>query len=139
MALVTFTGEEKSGSAFTVAPAGRYQASVYDAEEMTSSKGDQMFKVTWEIISGEHEGLRIFDYLVLNDKALYSVRKCVEALGLEYVKGVPIELGNNLVGRECEIDVKIGQYQQQDKNEIKWAGYHAMESTKIMKGGLPFA
>ena len=139
MALVTFTGEEKSGSAFAVAPAGRYQASVYDAEEMTSSKGDQMFKVTWEIISGEHEGLRIFDYLVLNERGLYSVRKCVEALGVDWVKGQPSEIGNNLVGRECEVDVKIGQYQDKDKNEIKWAGYHAMESTKIMKGGLPFA
>ena len=138
MALVTFSGEERGGS-FDVAPAGRYQASVYDAEETVSSKGDTMIKMVFEIASGDHEGTRIFDYLVLNEKALYSVRKCVEALGLEWVKGVPLELGNNLVGRECEVDVKIGQYQDQDKNEIKWAGYHAMESTKIMKGGLPFA
>ena len=138
MALATFTGEEKGGTTFTVAPPGRYQASVYDAEELESSKGDPMIKVIWEIASGDHEGTRIWNYLVLNEKGLYNVRKCIEALGIEWVKGQPLEIGNNLVGRECEVDIKIGQYLQQDKNEIKFGGYHALESTKIMKGGVPF-
>ena len=137
MALVTFTGEEKGGT-FDVAPAGRYLAKVYDAEEMTSKKGDTMIKVIWEISSGDHEGTRIYDYLVLNERSLYSVRKCVEALGLEWVKGVPFELGNSLVDHECKVDVKIGYYQDKEKNEIKFGGYHPTESTTIMKGGVPF-
>ena len=107
MASVTFSGEEKSGGVFEVAPAGRYKASVYDAEEMTSSKGDPMIKMIFEIASGDYEGTRIWNYLVLNDKGLYSVRRCIEALGLEWTKGQPVEVGNNLIGRECEIDVKI--------------------------------
>ena len=138
MASVTFSGEEKSGGVFEVAPAGRYQASVYDAEEMTSSKGDPMIKMIFEIASGDHEGLRIWNYLVLNEKGMFNARRCVEALGVEWIKGEPLDSGSNLIGRECGVDVKIGQYQQQDKNEIKFGGYHALESTKIMKGGLPF-
>ena len=138
MASVIFSGEEKSGGVFEVAPAGRYQASVYDAEEMTSSKGDPMIKMIFEIASGDYEGTRIWNYLVLNDKGLYSVRRCIEALGLEWTKGQPVEVGNNLIGRECEIDVKIECYQDKDKNAIKFGGYHALESTKIMQGGVPF-
>ena len=138
MALATFTGNEKGGTSFDVAPAGRYMVSVYDAEEMTSSKGDAMIKVIFEIASGDHEGLRIWNYLVLNDKGLYNVRKCIEALGLEWVKGEPLEIGNNLVGRECEVDVKIELYQEKEKIAIKFGGYHATEATNIMKGGVPF-
>ena len=138
MALATFTGNEKGGTSFDVAPAGRYLAHVYDAEEMTSSKGDEMIKVIWQIADGDHEGTRIWDYLVLNDKGLYNVRKCVEALGIEWVKNQPLEIGNNLVDRSCEVDVKIELYQEKEKNAIKFGGYHATDATQIMKGGVPF-
>ena len=138
MALVTFTGEEKSGSTFEVAPAGRYQASVYDAEEVTSSKGDPMIKMVFEIASGDHEGTRIWNYLVLNEKGMFNARRCIEALGIEWVKGQALEIGTNLVGRECEIDLKIDEYQGKDKHAVKFGGYHALESTQIMRGGIPF-
>ena len=139
MALITLTEENsKGGTSFDVAPAGRYLANVYDAEEMTSAKGDPMIKMIWEISSGDHEGTRIWNYLVLNDKGLYNVRKCIEALGIEWSKDKPVEVGNNLVGRECEIDVKIEIYQEKEKNAIKFGGYHATEATNIMRGGVPF-
>jgi hypothetical protein len=138
MATITLTGEEKGGGSFDVAPAGRYMANVYDAEETTSQKGDPMIKMVWEISNGDHEGTRIWNYLVLNEKGMYNVRQCIEALGVEWVKGQPLEIGNNLVGRTCEIDVKIDLYQGKEKNAIKFGGYHATEATKIMAGGIPF-
>jgi len=138
MALLKFTGEEKSGGTYQVAPPDRYLAVVHDAIEQTSSKGDPMLKLTWEITSGDHEGTRIWNYLVLNEKGMYCVRKCIEALGVEWTKGQALEVGENLVGRQCEIDVKIELYQGQEKNAVKFGGYHASESTKIMQGGIPF-
>jgi hypothetical protein len=135
---VIFTGEEKGGGTFEVAPAGRYLVNVYDAEETESAKGNPMIKIIWEISSGEHEGKRIWNYLVLNDKGMYNARKCIDALGVQWSKGQPLEIGNNLVGRECEADVNIQIYQEKEKNGIKFGGYHKTESMNIMEGGIPF-
>jgi len=135
---VTFTGEEKGGGSFDVAPAGRYLVNVYDAEETESAKGNPMIKIVWEISSGEHAGKRIWNYLVLNDKGMYNARKCIDALGVQWSKGEPLEIGNNLVGRECEADVNIQIYQEKEKNGIKFGGYHKTEAMEIMKGGIPF-
>jgi hypothetical protein len=138
MVQVTFSGNEKGGTSFAVAPAGRYMVSVYDVEETISSKNDPMIKITFEIVGGEHEGNRIWNYLVLNDKGLYNARRCIEALGVEWTKDQPLEIGNNLVGRQCEADVKIELYNEKEKNAIKYGCYYPTEATAIMQGGLPF-
>jgi hypothetical protein len=135
---VIFTGEEKGGKSFTVAPAGRYLVNVFDAEETVSAKGNSCIKIVWEISGGEHQGTRIWNYLVLNDGGKYNARKCVEALGVPWVKGEPLTIGRNLVGRECEADVTIEIYQEKEKNAIKQGGYHKTEAMEIMGGGLPF-
>jgi hypothetical protein len=138
MATVTFTGKEEGGKTYEAIPPNRYHAFVLDAEEKTSSKGDPMIQLTFEISSGEFAGRRIWNYLVLSENNMFFVRKCIEALGIEWTEGKPLDVGLNLIGKQCLIDVKIELYQGNEKNAIKFGGYHALESTKIMRGSMPF-
>ena len=122
-----FTGEERGGS-FEPIPAGRYPVEVDDAEEMTSRKGDPMIKLIFKVLEGEYTGRIIYNYIVFNEGGMFSARKAIEALGVEFVKGQAVSINpDQLVGKTLEVDGKIDPYEGREINAVKFAGYYPRE------------
>jgi len=85
MAIVTI-GKDlgQISDSFEPIPEGTYLARIISAEPKTSSSGNPMVEVVWEIQEGEFTGRKIWDYLVLTENSYWKVKRyCKRLLGLE--------------------------------------------------------
>lgn len=65
----------------TPVPRGTYKCKIVDVTEGTSSNNNDMLTVEYEIVSGEHKGRHLWDYIVLTKEAAWKMRNFVDALG----------------------------------------------------------
>lgn len=112
-------------------PGGLYTAEVQDVQTPTSGKGNQYFAVTFVIASDDlpadvredyPDGAKLFWNRVIVPKgrdrrALFNLRKFVEALGLD-ANTTSID-PNEWMGRKARIRVTLGKYLGEDRAEIK--------------------
>jgi hypothetical protein len=102
-------------------PPGTYDFEVLEAEEQTSSKGNDMIMLKLAIYNAQGQNRHVYDYLVGTDGAQFKIRHYAEATGqLDTYDGGEIS-ADDQVGRtgRCKIVIKkdaSGQYA--DKNAV---------------------
>ena len=104
---------------FTVIPEGQYAAEIVKVEETTTKNEDDMWKVQFKIIEGEHKGTSIFTYLVFNEGGYGNIKKLYKEIGgFDLVKThncVP----SDIEGEKVLITVTIGEYTNKNGEKVK--------------------
>lgn len=110
---VDFTGVET----FNKPAEGSHKAKVTKVEETTSQGGNEMFKVTFEVVSGPSKGCRVIENYPLIDTALWKLKSLLQAIGMKADGRVQIDL-DKMEGKVLEIEVFYEEYQGQDRAKI---------------------
>ena len=150
-----FTGVES----FARCSEGVHTAKLIEIEETTTQAGDDMLKATFEVISGQDKGCRVFDNFTLSDKALWKLKQFLVAAGVKADGKVAVDL-DKLIGKVCDITViheeyngvtraKISDYQKlikpakaadmEDYDEIDEDDEEEVEEVKPAKKAKPEA
>lgn len=115
---VDFSGVESGGAPRL--PEGDYLAKVKSIKKTTAeSSGNTMLKWEWEITEGKHKGKVLRDNTVLSPRALWRLKKVLEALGVEVPdSALKLDL-KSYIGESCGITVTDGEpYEGRIKSEI---------------------
>ncbi len=112
---------------FSPLPEGKYLCKVSDIEETTTQYDDEMWKLKFEVIQGEHTGRFIFDNMVFSEAAMKRVKLICSRLGLD-VSGELDLTPSLLKGRRCYISVITEEYEDNEgrikkRNIVPFAGY----------------
>ena len=68
---------------FTPLPDGTYQCRVAEVEETATQHGDEMWKLRFEVVKGEHSGRHVFDNMVFSAAAHPRVKLICSSLGFD--------------------------------------------------------
>jgi hypothetical protein len=118
---------------FSPLPDGKYLCRLTEIEEASTQYGDEMWKLRFEVIQGEHIGRFIFDNMVFSEAALKRVKLICSRLGLD-VSG-EIDLTPSLLeGRKCYVSVLTEEYEDNEgnikkRNIVPFAGYERATDT----------
>ena len=110
---VDFTGVE----AFNKPAEGKHKAKISKVEETTSQGGNDMFKVTFEVVAGPSKGCRVIENYPLIDTALWKLKSLLQAIGMKADGRVQIDL-DKMEGKVLEIVVFYEEYNGQDRAKI---------------------
>lgn len=131
MPSVNFKNVDENKS-FTVIPEGEYPAEIVKVEETKTKNEDDMWKVQFKIIDGEHKGTSIFTYLVFNEGGYGNIKKLYKEIG-----GFNMAKTHNCVPADIEgenviISVTIGEYTNKNgekvkNNSIPFGGFKSIE------------
>lgn len=148
-----FTGVES----FARCSEGVHTAKLIEIEEAITQSGDDMLKATFEVISGQDKGCRVFDNFTLSDKALWKLKQFLVSAGVKADGKVAVDL-DKLIGKVCDITViheeyngvtraKISDYQKlikpakaadmEDYDEIEEDDEEEVEEVKPAKKAKP--
>lgn len=97
---------------------GRYEARVIEIDEQESQSGNPMLVWTWEISSGENQGIELRSYTSLQEHALFGLKNHLEAFGISGEVDLDTD---KLVGKKAIISVlktKIRSNQTGDEIEV---------------------
>lgn len=131
---------------FKPLPEGKYPCRVDNVEEASTKNGDEMWKLRFEVTSGESKGRYIFDNLVFSPAAMKRVKLFCSRLGLD-VSGEldlkPEMLSNKTVVLALGVkDYEDDQGSTKQRNVVPFDGYHRMEDLEkgeeAGKNELPF-
>lgn len=118
---------------FSPLPDGKYLCKLAGIEEASTQYGDEMWKLRFEVIKGEHTGRFIFDNLVFSEAAMKRVKLICSRLGLDVSSEIEItpEL---LEGRKCYVSVLTEEYEDNEgnnkkRNVVPFAGYERAQDT----------
>lgn len=94
-------------------PAGKYIARLVDVEDMVSQSGKDMWKWSWDIVSGEHAGRSIMSFTIVQQgENLISLKQHLEAFGFKGdISGVDTD---KLLGKTAVLIVVKGK--RKDRN-----------------------
>jgi hypothetical protein len=96
---------------------GVYNLTIAKVEEKTSSTGNPMLAIEYDV--NEVEGNRkLFDNYVLIDKCLWKIQELFKALGIDTSEVVTID-PNELVGQSVNAKVIQEQYNGETVNRVK--------------------
>lgn len=95
---------------------GVYELTISKCEETTSSTGNPMLKVEYDVTGFENR--KLWDNYVLIDKCLWKVKELFNALGLDTESVVTID-PMELVGHSVNAKVIQEDYQGETVNRIK--------------------
>lgn len=110
---VDFTNVESYGKCAE----GIHTAKIVDIEETTSQAGDDMLKITFEVVSGESKGCKLFDNCVLTEKALWKFQLLLKALGMRCEGKLAIDL-DKLIGKLVDVEVSHEEYNGQTRARV---------------------
>lgn len=108
-----FTGVET----FNKPAEGSHKAKIVKVEETSSQGGNDMFKVTFEVVAGPSKGCRVVENYPLIDTALWKLKSLLQAIGMKADGRVQIDL-DKMEGKTLEIEVFYEEYQGQDRAKI---------------------
>ena len=98
-------------------PEGVYHLQIAKVEEATSSTGNPMLKVEYDVI-GVEGNRKLWDNYVLIDKCLWKVKELFDALGVDTSSLVEMDV-SELAGLELKAKVVQEDYQGDTVNRIK--------------------
>ena len=110
---VDFTGVE----AFNKPAEGKHKAKISKVEETTSQGGNDMFKVTFEVVAGPSKGCRVIENYPLIDTALWKLKSLLQAIGMKADGRVQIDL-DKMEGKVLEINVYYEDYNGQERAKV---------------------
>lgn len=88
---------------------GIHQAKISEIQEKTSQGGDPMLQIAFEVIKGDDKGNKVFDSLVLTDKALWKFKSLLQVLNMKCEGKVAVDL-DNMIGKVLDINVIHEEY-----------------------------
>lgn len=104
---------------FSAIPAGVYTAFVVDCEVGSSSAGNTMATLTFNISEGEYENRKLFAYLVFTERSLWRVKQILEAVLGKKLEKAEMELDTEeLIGKKVKIRVSQRDYQGSMRNNV---------------------
>lgn len=114
---------------FVVVPKGLYNAVISKSEAKKTSQGKDQIKVVFKILDGPLAGKPVNSQFVIspeNPTALGFFFRHMKAMGLDgsyFATLAPGAVGmnklaNDLIGRSCQIDVVIDEWQGEDRNKV---------------------
>lgn len=108
-----FTGIET----FNKPAEGAHKCKITKVEETSSQGGNDMFKVTFEVVSGPSKGCRVIENYPLIDTALWKLKSLLQAIGMKADGRVQVDL-DKMEGKILEIEVYYEEYNGQDRAKI---------------------
>lgn len=108
-----FTGVET----FNKPAEGAHKCKITKVEETASQGGNDMFKVTFEVVSGPSKGCRVIENYPLIDTALWKLKSLLQAIGMKADGRVQVDL-DKMEGKILEIEVYYEEYNGQDRAKI---------------------
>lgn len=96
---------------------GVYTLRIARVEETTSSTGNPMLKVEYDVV-GVDGGRKLWDNFVLIDKALWKLKELFDALGIDTSQIVEMDV-QELVGLEVQAKVVQDTYNGDITNRVK--------------------
>jgi hypothetical protein len=102
---------------------GVYLLQISEAQEKTSSTGNPMISVTYDVVSTQEgeavEGSRkLWDNYSLQAQALFKLKELLEALGIDTAAVVDLEV-SDLVGQQVLAKVVQETYNGELRNRVK--------------------
>ena len=104
---------------FKVIPEGDYVAEIVKVEELKTKNDDDMWKVQFKVIEGEHAGTSVTTFLVFNEGGYGNIKKLYKEIG-----GFDLAKSHNCIPSDIEgekliITVAIGEYTNKEGNKVK--------------------
>lgn len=131
MPSVNFKNVDENKS-FTIIPEGEYPAEIVKVEETKTKNEDDMWKVQFKIIDGEHKGTSIFTYLVFNEGGYGNIKKLYKEIGGFNMAKTHNCVPSDIEGEKVIISVTIGEYTNKNgekvkNNTIPFGGFKAID------------
>lgn len=103
--------------------AGKYQLRISECVEATSSTGNPMLKVTYDVIATDDGeavpgNRKLWDNMSLQEKALFRLKDLLDACGYDTSGGLDFDPAD-LVGMEIMAQVIQEEYNGDIKNRVK--------------------
>ena len=108
-----FTGVES----YLRASEGVHVCKIATADEKTSSGGNEMIVVAYEVIKGDDKGARVYENYPLIDTALWKLKGLLQAIGMKADGKVQLDL-DKLIGKVCQITVKHEEYEGKTRARV---------------------
>ena len=110
-----------------VIPKGKYPCVVAVAKLKKTKKGDEMFCLKLEVLTGEYKCTEIWDNLIFSKAAMPRVKQFCTAVGID-TDGVIDITSEMITGQMCLVNVveetdNFGQA----KNSVDWDGYNKLQ------------
>lgn len=96
---------------------GLYPVRIAKVEEKTSSTGNPMLAVEYDVL-GVEGNRKLFDNFVLIDKCLWKIKELFEAMGLDASAAIEID-PQELVGMEVTVKIIQEEYNGETVNRVK--------------------
>lgn len=136
---------------FEPLPDDRYLCRIIEIKEDSTQGGDEMWKLTHEILEGKYSGRRVFDRLVFSEKAMKRVKLILSRLGLDVSGEVALE-PSMIKGKRCWVEVRQEDYDDGEgntkmRNVVTFSGYEAVDDEDVQRaqagkndteGNIPF-
>ena len=118
---------------FQPLPDDDYLCRLSEIEEASTTQGDEMWKLRFEVLQGEYKGRRIFDNLVFSEAAMKRVKLICSRLGLDVSGELDLTPGM-IEGRTCYVTTEIEEYEDSEgrikrRNVVPFAGYERAEGS----------
>ena len=111
---IDFTGVE----AYNRPAEGIHKVRIAKVEEATSQGGNEMFKVSFEVIAGPSKGCRAIENYPLIDTALWKLKSLLQSVGMKADGRVQVDL-DKLEGKVLDIVVADEEYNGQTRARVK--------------------
>jgi len=134
MPKVDFSKVDDSG--FSPIPDGTYLCDVESVEATTTAKGDEMWKLTWLIVQGEHEGRKFWDNFVFNSGGYGHVKIACKAMGFDVSKEMDLN-HTDLIGKTAKVNVITQDYIAKDgskktASKVPYDGYSEPSDQEVI-------
>ena len=118
---------------FQPLPDSDYLCRLSEIEEASTTQGDEMWKLRFEVIEGEHKGRYLFDNLVFSEAAMKRAKLICSRLGLDVSGELDLTPGM-IEGRTCYVTTEVEEYEDNEgrikrRNVVPFAGYERAEGT----------
>lgn len=111
---------DKINEGFAPIPAGDYAAYVFEVEPKTFSTGSKGFKITYNIAHPAYQKRKVWDNIVLSEKAMWKLGQFYKAVTGETGE-VDIDTSTlpSFVGKQVELSLKVEEntYQGETKEQ----------------------
>ena len=126
-----------------VLPAGEYQLEVVRAIVRPSAKGEGILP-TFKVIGGPYNGKTVMaGGLYLTDASRSIFFRNLKGFGIDKTfvaqcSGLQ-DIANALVGRILKVQLEVGKWKNEDKNEVPIGGYELVSIASGAPAGIPVA
>ncbi|MBI2068962.1 MAG: DUF669 domain-containing protein [Elusimicrobia bacterium] len=116
---------------FTPIPAGKYLCKVAEVQQSQTQFQDEMWKLRFQVVSGEHTGRQLFDNMVFSEAAMKRAKLICSRLGLDVTQELNLT-PEMIKNRQCHLTVEVEEYQDEEgrtkkRNVVPFAGYERAE------------